>query len=65
MMWRMMSDEGDKRDNAPRAKDARRARLKLALRDNLRRRKSQARERGKTQAPPSNLHEDTLDDDTG
>ena len=59
-----MSDESDKRDGASREKDARQARLKLALRDNLRRRKSQARERGKVQAAPSNLHEDTLDDDT-
>jgi hypothetical protein len=60
----MMSDEGDKRDDAPREKDAKQARLKFALRDNLRRRKSQARERGKMEAAPSNLHEDTLDDDT-
>jgi hypothetical protein len=60
----MMSDDSDKRDGAPREKDARQERLKLALRDNLRRRKSQARERDKLQAAPSNLHEDTLDDDT-
>jgi hypothetical protein len=60
----MTSDENDKRDGAPRENAARQARLKLALRDNLRRRKSQARERGKMQAAPSNVHEDALDDDT-
>jgi hypothetical protein len=60
----MMPDESDKRDGAPRDKDARQARLKLALRDNLRRRKSQARERGKMEVEPSNLHEDALDNDT-
>jgi hypothetical protein len=61
-----MADEGDKRDvqGAPRGGEARQERLKLALRDNLRRRKSQARERGKTPARPSNDHDDALDDDT-
>jgi hypothetical protein len=60
--------------------DSRQQRLKLALRDNLKRRKSQAKarndktrddearnpaERGKMTDAPSNHHEDTLDDDTG
>jgi hypothetical protein len=76
-----MMDDSDKRgvEGAPRQKetrqDSRHERLKLALRDNLKRRKSQARERddkesnskarGKTTDAPSNLHEDALDDDTG
>ena len=61
-----MADEGDKRDvqGAPRDRESRQRRLKLALRDNLRRRKSQARERGKMPIQPSNDHDDTLDDDT-
>jgi hypothetical protein len=62
-----MADDGDKRrtQDTSRDRDARQERLKLALRDNLKRRKAQARERGKTQAVPSRGHEDALDDDTG
>ena len=61
-----MADQGDKReDGAPRAKDSRHERLKLALRDNLKRRKAQARERGKMQAAPSHGLDGALDDDTG
>jgi hypothetical protein len=76
-----MTDDNDKRgaEGAPRQKetrqDSRHERLKLALRDNLKRRKSQARERddkernskarGKMTDAPSNHHEDALDDDTG
>jgi hypothetical protein len=76
-----MMDDSDKRgaEGAPRQKetrqDSRHERLKLALRDNLKRRKSQARERddkernskarGKMTDAPSNHHEDALDDDTG
>ena len=81
-----MMDDSDKRgaEGAPRQKetrqDSRHERLKLALRDNLKRRKSQARERddkarddkerndkarGKMADAPSNHHEDALDDDTG
>jgi hypothetical protein len=76
-----MTDDSDKRgaEGAPRQKetrqDSRHERLKLALRDNLKRRKSQARERddkernskarGKMTDAPSNHHEDALDDDTG
>ena len=62
----IMADEDDKRDvkAAPRDRESRQQRLKLALRDNLRRRKSQARERGKMPAQPSNDHDGALDDDT-
>ena len=61
-----MTDDSDKRkaQGAPRSKDSRQERLKLALRDNLKRRKLQARERSKMQPAPSNDHEDALDDDT-
>jgi len=53
-----------------RAKDSRADRLKLALRENLKRRKMQARERGKSAGAPSTgdktaLHEDTGDDPDG
>jgi hypothetical protein len=41
------------RQKPPRAKDSRRDRLKLALRENLKRRKVQARERGKMTGPPT------------
>jgi hypothetical protein len=62
-----MTDDSDKReaDGTPRAKGLRQERLKLALRDNLKRRKSQARARGKMADAPSNDHERALDDDTG
>jgi hypothetical protein len=62
-----MTDDSDKREaeSAPRAKDSRHERLKLALRDNLKRRKSQARQRGKMTDAPSNDREDALDDETG
>jgi hypothetical protein len=71
-----MADDSDKRgaEGAPRRKetkpDSRHERLKLALRDNLKRRKSQARERNsqtrdKGTEAPSNDHEDALDDEAG
>jgi hypothetical protein len=81
-----MTDDSDKRgaEGAPLRKetrqDSRHERLKLALRDNLKRRKSQAKARddrerndktpgnkthGKMTDAPSNHHEDALDDDTG
>jgi hypothetical protein len=47
------------------AQQARRERLKQALRDNLKRRKSQIRERGKLPPAPSTGHEGALDDGTG
>jgi hypothetical protein len=61
-----MADEGDRREaqGALRDKEARQERLKLALRDNLKRRKVQARERGKMRPQPSNHHDGILDDDT-
>jgi hypothetical protein len=64
-----MADKGGK-DQGPvtaRVKDSRADRLKNALRENLKRRKTQARERTKGQGVPStgdevSLHEDTGDD---
>jgi hypothetical protein len=44
-----MTDQGRKSDE----KDLRRDRLKAALRENLRRRKTQARQRGETTQAPS------------
>ena len=44
-----MTDEtGESERQKPRENDSRQDRLKLALRENLKRRKTQARERGKT-----------------
>ena len=47
------------------AKDKRADRLKLALRENLKRRKTQARERGKNESAPSTGGEASLHEDTG
>jgi hypothetical protein len=52
-----MKDEKDKYEGqagTPAKKNPRRDRLKLALRENLRRRKSQARERSDVTVAPSN-----------
>ena len=52
----MMTDDGDKADGRPghlAKKDARRDRLKEALRENLKRRKSQTRGRGDIAPVPS------------
>ncbi len=51
----MITDDTDKRERegTASAKDSRQDRLKLALRENLKRRKSQIRERGKTAAARS------------
>jgi hypothetical protein len=61
-----MTDEKDKREGqtATPAKNRKRDRLKLALRENLKRRKSQARGRSDVAAAPSDdvdaaLHEDS------
>ena len=43
----MMDETGEGERHKPRGKDPRQDRLKLALRENLKRRKTQARERGK------------------
>ena len=56
-------DGKDQRQVTVRAKDSRADRLKSALRENLKRRKMQARERGKAADAPStgdktSLHED-------
>jgi hypothetical protein len=54
-----MADEtdGERRQGAGPAKSARQERLKLALRENLKRRKSQSRERNKVTGAPSNDHD--------
>jgi hypothetical protein len=69
-----MTEDNDKRaaQGLPTAKDSgkasrqdsRQERLKLALRDNLKRRKSQARQRANMNDAPSNNPEDVLDDET-
>jgi len=58
-----MSDQHDDSEGpgSP-SQHARRERLKQALRDNLRRRKSQIRERGKLTPAPTTRHEAPLDD---
>jgi hypothetical protein len=64
-----MADKGGKSEGqvTARARDSRADRLKSALRENLKRRKAQARERGKGGDAPStadkaSLHEDPKDD---
>lgn len=59
--------EKDKRGDkgAVRAKETRQDRLKLALRENLKRRKSQTRERGKSADAPSTEAELSLHEDAG
>jgi hypothetical protein len=47
------------------AQDPRRERLKQALRENLKRRKFQIRERSKLTLPPSTRHETALNDRSG
>jgi hypothetical protein len=57
--WTAMADESGK-DGGPvasRARDSRQDRLKSALRENLKRRKIQARERGEKNDMPSDDHE--------
>jgi len=62
-----MSDDQGKRDGQPAAssKDSREGRLKLALRENLKRRKSQARGRSDAGSAPSEDAAATLDDADG
>jgi hypothetical protein len=48
-----MNDEPDKREGKNPKQDPRQDRLKLALRENLKRRKSQARARGGVTVAPS------------
>jgi hypothetical protein len=56
-------DEGEGKAAAP--GDPRRERLKQALRENLKRRKSQVRQRGRQTNSPSTCHETVLDDRSG
>jgi hypothetical protein len=53
-------DDSERPDVA--AQDPRRERLKQALRENLKRRKFQIRERGKLTPAPSTRHETALDE---
>jgi len=60
-----MTDDKDKGGETPSgtfAKDSRQDRLKLALRENLKRRKSQARERARVDAPTSEEIDAALDE---
>jgi hypothetical protein len=57
-----MNDEPDKREGKNPKSNPRADRLKLALRENLKRRKSQARGRGEMTMTPRN-DDDTLPDD--
>jgi hypothetical protein len=61
-----MTDEKDKSERkAAGSRDSRQERLKQALRENLKRRKSQVRERVRQRATPSTCHETALDDTSG
>ena len=62
-----MTDEKRKSEpqTPPRQKDSRQDRLKLALRENLKRRKAQARERGKMTEPSSTDDEACLHGEVG
>ena len=62
-----MTDGPDHRagEATPRTPNARQDRLKLALRENLKRRKSQARERGKVQDAPLDAAEACPDGEVG
>ena len=59
-----MADKGGK-DEGARTKDSRADRLKSALRENLKRRKMQARERGKAGDATSTGGEASLREDSG
>jgi hypothetical protein len=58
-----MKDDQDRAMSAPDVKESRRDRLKLALRENLKRRKSQAR--GRSDAASSENADASLDDASG
>lgn len=62
-----MKDDQDKRERqvGVGAKDSRQDRLKLALRENLKRRKSQARGRSDPATSPSGHRDAALDDASG
>ena len=59
-----MNDETDKREGKNPKPDPRQDRLKLALRENLKRRKSQARGRSHLIAAPSDDVDASLHDDS-
>lgn len=61
----MTDQQNDSEGQHTGSQDPRRERLKQALRENLKRRKSQIRERDKLTAPPSTRHEAALDDGSG
>ena len=58
-------DGKDQSQVTARTKDSRADRLKLALRENLKRRKTQARERGQSRSAPSTGDKTSLHEDTG
>jgi hypothetical protein len=60
-----MNDDPNKREGKNPAKDPRQDRLKLALRENLKRRKSQARGRGEMTTAPRNEDEPSPHDENG
>jgi hypothetical protein len=63
-----MKDDGDRAEGRAGAlanKASRQDRLKLALRENLKRRKSQARGRGGVAGPPSNAEDGPPHDGSG
>ena len=57
MRWLTMNDEPDKGESKNSKQDPRQDRLKLALRENLKRRKSQARGRSEAAIAPSERDE--------
>jgi hypothetical protein len=61
----MAQDSGKSDSGKSDGKTTRQDRLKLALRENLRRRKAQARERGKMTDSPSTGHETSLHEEAG
>jgi hypothetical protein len=60
-----MQDDKDKRDGQSVPKNSRQDRLKLALRENLKRRKSQARGRGGITGASFDHADGSLDDGSG
>jgi len=61
----MTDEEHPTAGKATPSRDSRQERLKQALRENLKRRKSQVRERVRQGATPSTCHETVLDDNAG
>ncbi len=61
----MTDEEHPTAGKAAPSRDSRQERLKQALRENLKRRKSQVRERVRQGATPSTCHETVLDDNAG